>query len=59
MKVIGVVIMEIIKMEPNFDPTEFLKHVESVMIPNILESISREDLDILEDWCTYTVCLFI
>ena len=50
---------EIIKMDPSFNQNEFLNYVQTEIIPNILESVSRQDLDILKDWCTDTVCPFI
>ncbi|XP_075233734.1 mitochondrial import inner membrane translocase subunit TIM44 [Lycorma delicatula] len=42
---------EICKIDPNFDRIEFLKQCESDIIPNILESMVRGELDILRDWC--------
>jgi len=42
---------EIVKMDPTFEKEQFLKDCESDIIPNILEAISRGDLEILEDWC--------
>lgn len=48
------VLTEIIKMDPNFDTNEFLKFVQTDIIPNVLESISRGELEILKDWCTET-----
>ena len=49
------VLTEIIKMDPNFDTNEFLKFVQTDIIPNVLESISKGELEILKDWCTETV----
>lgn len=49
------VLTEIVKMDPNFDTNEFLKFVQTDIIPNILESVSRHELDILKDWCTDAV----
>jgi import inner membrane translocase subunit TIM44 len=49
------VLTEIIKMDPNFDTNEFLKFVQTDISPNVLESISRGELEILKDWCTETV----
>jgi len=45
------VLTEIVKMDPNFDKEQFLKDCETDFIPNILESMTRGDLEILEDWC--------
>lgn len=42
---------EIVKMDPSFEKEQFLKDCEKDIIPNILEAITRGDLDILEDWC--------
>ncbi|CAH0776094.1 unnamed protein product [Bemisia tabaci] len=42
---------EICKLDPNFDKNEFLLLCEKEIIPNILESMIRGDLDILKDWC--------
>jgi len=42
---------EIVKMDPNFEKEQFLKDCEKDIIPNILEAITRGDLEILEDWC--------
>lgn len=45
------VLTEIVKMDPNFDKEQFLKDCETDFIPNILESMTRGDLETLEDWC--------
>jgi len=45
------VLTEIVKMDPNFDKEQFLKDCENDFIPNILEAMTRGDLEILEDWC--------
>lgn len=42
---------EIVKMDPTFEKEQFLKDCEADIIPNILEAISRGNLEILEDWC--------
>jgi len=42
---------EIVKMDPAFEKEQFLKDCEKDIIPNILEAITRGDLEILEDWC--------
>ena len=45
------VLTEIVKMDPQFDKEQFLKDCENDIIPNILEAMTRGDLEILEDWC--------
>lgn len=42
---------EICKIDNSFDPKLFLKQCEQDIIPNILEAMTRGDLDILKDWC--------
>lgn len=42
---------QICKLDPDFDKEEFLKFCEHDIIPNILESMIRGDLEILKDWC--------
>jgi hypothetical protein len=49
------VLTEITKMDPNLDTNEFLKFVQTDIIPNVLESFSRRELEILKDWFTETV----
>lgn len=49
---------EICKVDPNFDEKKFLRDCENDIIPNILESMVRGNLDILKDWCfesTYNI----
>ncbi|KAL5282352.1 TIMM44 family protein [Megaselia abdita] len=49
---------ELCKIDPNFDEKQFLRLCETDIIPNILESICRGNLDILKDWCfesTYNI----
>jgi import inner membrane translocase subunit TIM44 len=53
------VLTEIIKVEPTFEMNEFLKKVQYDFIPNILESLSQGELEILKDWCTEAVCLLL
>lgn len=48
------VLTEITNVDPNFDTNEFLKYVQYDIIPNILESVARKELDVLQDWCTET-----
>ncbi|XP_053558990.1 mitochondrial import inner membrane translocase subunit TIM44 [Bombina bombina] len=45
------VLTEILKVDPSFDKDKFLKLCERDIIPNILESLIRGDLDVLKDWC--------
>ncbi|KAG8174415.1 hypothetical protein JTE90_027681 [Oedothorax gibbosus] len=45
------VLTEIVKMDPNFDKEQFLKECEHEIIPNVLESMIRGELEILKDWC--------
>lgn len=42
---------EICKLDPSFDKIKFLQDCERDIIPNILESIVRGELEILQDWC--------
>lgn len=42
---------EIIKIDPNFEQKRFLKQCETDIIPNVLEAMTRGDLEILKDWC--------
>lgn len=49
---------EICKVDPNFNEKKFLRDCENDIIPNILESMVRGNLDILKDWCfesTYNI----
>lgn len=49
---------EICKIDPSFDQKQFLRDCETDIIPNILESMVRGNLEILKDWCfegTYNV----
>ena len=41
---------EIVKIDPTFEREQFLKDCEVDIIPNILEAITRGDLEVLEDW---------
>ena len=52
------VLTEITKCEPTFEINEFLIRVQNDIIPNILESLSQNELEILKDWCTEAVCNF-
>ena len=45
------VLTEIIKMDPNFQLDQFMHDIEKDIIPNILESFIRWDLETLQDWC--------
>lgn len=42
---------EICKIDNSFDTKRFLKQCESDIIPNVLEAMTRGDLEILKDWC--------
>ncbi|KAB0799498.1 hypothetical protein PPYR_07378 [Photinus pyralis] len=42
---------EICKIDPSFEQKRFLKQCETDIIPNVLEAMSRGDLEILKDWC--------
>lgn len=42
---------EICKIDNSFDTKRFLKQCEVDIIPNILEAMTRGDLEILKDWC--------
>lgn len=42
---------EICKIDNSFDTKRFLKQCETDIIPNILEAMTRGDLEILKDWC--------
>ncbi|GJQ65396.1 hypothetical protein Trydic_g7506 [Trypoxylus dichotomus] len=42
---------EICKIDNSFDTKRFLKQCEMDIIPNILEAMTRGDLEILKDWC--------
>ena len=53
---------EIVKIDPTFERESFLKECESDIIPNVLEAITRGDLEILEDWWvnqTFCVTVFL
>jgi len=45
------VLTEICKMDPSFDPVAFIKQCREDIIPNVLESLIRGDLEVMEDWC--------
>lgn len=42
---------EICKIDATFDTKRFLKQCETDIIPNILEAMTKGDLEILKDWC--------
>lgn len=48
------VLTEIVKMEPSFELNQFLRRVQYDIIPNVMESMSQGDMEILRDWCTET-----
>jgi hypothetical protein len=49
------VLTEITNVEPNFNVSDFLKRVQYVIIPNVMESIRAGEMEILKDWCTEVV----
>lgn len=42
---------EICKIDNQFSQKQFLKQCETDIIPNILEAMTRGDLEVLKDWC--------
>lgn len=42
---------EICKIDPSFEQKRFLKQCETDIIPNVLEAMTKGDLEILKDWC--------
>lgn len=42
---------EICKIDQSFEQKKFLRDCETDIIPNILEAMTRGDLEILRDWC--------
>uniref|UniRef100_A0A182K771 Mitochondrial import inner membrane translocase subunit TIM44 n=1 Tax=Anopheles christyi TaxID=43041 RepID=A0A182K771_9DIPT len=42
---------EVCRIDPSFDPKQFLQSCECDIIPNVLESIVRGELEVLRDWC--------
>lgn len=42
---------EICKLDNSFETKRFLKQCETDIIPNILEAMTRGELEILKDWC--------
>ncbi|XP_065159525.1 mitochondrial import inner membrane translocase subunit TIM44 isoform X2 [Atheta coriaria] len=42
---------EICKIDNTFEQKRFLKQCEMDIIPNVLEAMTRGDLEILKDWC--------
>jgi len=45
------VVTELCRVEPDFSLVNFIRQCETDIIPNVLEAIAREDLEILKDWC--------
>ncbi|OQR76769.1 putative ATP-dependent RNA helicase DHX35-like [Tropilaelaps mercedesae] len=41
---------EILKIDPNFEKTQFLRMLERQIIPTVLEAMVRPDLEVLKDW---------
>lgn len=48
---LSAVMTEIVKVDPTFSKANFLRQCETDIIPNILEAMTRGDLEILKDWC--------
>uniref|UniRef100_A0A6E8VVK9 Mitochondrial import inner membrane translocase subunit TIM44 n=1 Tax=Anopheles coluzzii TaxID=1518534 RepID=A0A6E8VVK9_ANOCL len=42
---------EVCRIDPSFEAKQFLQFCERHIIPNVLESILRGELDVLRDWC--------
>lgn len=52
------VVTELCRVEPDFSLVNFIRQCETDIIPNVLEAMAREDLEVLKDWCfeaPYTV----
>lgn len=45
------VVTELCRVEPDFSLVKFIRQCETDIIPNVLEAMAREDLEILKDWC--------
>ncbi|OQV15373.1 Mitochondrial import inner membrane translocase subunit TIM44 [Hypsibius exemplaris] len=45
------VLTEILKIDPTFDKEDFLRQCHDEIIPNLLEAMTKGDLEILRDWC--------
>lgn len=45
------VVTELCRVEPDFSLINFIRQCETDIIPNILEALARQDLEILKDWC--------
>jgi len=45
------VVTELCRVEPDFSLVNFIRQCETDIIPNVLEAMAREDLEILKDWC--------
>ena len=50
---------EIVKIDPTFEREAFLKECETDIIPNVLEAMTRGDLEILEDWWVHRFSLVL
>ena len=44
-------ILQIQKIDPNFDLTVFAATLRLNIVPNVLEAYLRSDVEILENWC--------
>lgn len=45
------VVTELCRVEPDFSLEKFIRQCETDIIPNVLEALARQDLEILKDWC--------
>jgi len=45
------VVTELCRVEPDFSLVHFIRQCETDIIPNVLEAMARQELDILRDWC--------
>lgn len=45
------VVTELCRVEPDFSLVNFLRQCETDIIPNVLEAIAQENLEVLKDWC--------
>ena len=45
------VLTEILRVDPAINKDRFLQQCENDIIPNVLEAMISQELDILKDWC--------
>lgn len=45
------VVTELCRVEPDFSLEKFIRQCEIDIIPNVLEALAQQDLEILKDWC--------